>query len=208
MEEQSIKNKLEEWNAFISGIGEGKDVPSFDGCTIPLKEMLEKSLDEFRQKKDRNSLKRCTLILKHWYSKRDVLSSILQKAKNKESISSIINKGKVEEELEEPQEVSIMLKTLGINHTYDGKIRPTEPYKVIDNGSSLLFLEPSKARELEELDKELDKVGSRIQVLNAQRQIRELSEEDEKNYEDLQKKYIELSKKREIILQQKTSPNS
>ena len=62
------------------------------------------------------------------------------------------------------------------------------------------WVEKGKADEFKTLLDELNSVKRKIQLLNAERHIREFDEKEEEEFKSIQSRYLELLKKRDELL--------
>ncbi len=124
-----------------------------------------------------------------------------------EIVERILQNGRVNEpiETEHADEIAKAIRMLGIpSKVENGTLKEGEEEKkvlVIHNGKKY-WMNETKAKEFGDLVRELESIGLKIQVKNAERQVKRLSEGEEKEFEDLQSKYLELLKKRDAILKE------
>lgn len=90
-----------------------------------------------------------------------------------------------------------------------------ESYKIITesrNGSSWdermvelsggrVWVSPENEEKIRKLGADLSETSRAIQVMNAEREIREFSAEEQKNFGDMQKKYLEMIRKRDALIE-------
>lgn len=65
---------------------------------------------------------------------------------------------------------------------------------------SYAWAEPGKQQDLLAFSREITQAGNAIQMMNAERQIRKFSHEEEARFEEAQKKYLELLRKKERLV--------
>ncbi len=124
-----------------------------------------------------------------------------------EIVERILQNGGIEEpvESESADEIAKAIRMLGIPGKVDeGVLKKGDEERkvlVIYNGKRY-WMNETKAKEFEDLVRELESTGLKIQVKNAERQVKKLTEGEEKEFEDLQSKYLELLKKRDALLKE------
>ncbi len=135
----------------------------------------------------------------------------VNKLKKKERVIEIIKNGGIKEDVktdgEKSQIVAKIAKRmgrLGMNVIFKNKKlikgKPDEEEVMIRVGNDVIWVPEKEAENVLLNEKKLESVSVKIQVKNAERQIRKFSEEEEKEFEELQKEYLELLKKREAYV--------
>ncbi len=127
----------------------------------------------------------------------------IAKGGDREKALRALAKGEVEEPFEAPEEVAKALYRLGLKVTWEeGKVKAGEPTfkerRFVYRGE-VYWLPENLAGEFEAHIKELDRVSLELQRLNAVKQARDLTEEEEKAFAEAQKKLLELLAKFEAF---------
>ncbi|MEM4366927.1 MAG: hypothetical protein QW035_02235 [Candidatus Anstonellales archaeon] len=123
-----------------------------------------------------------------------------------EEIIKMVKEGKWDREMQvkDAAELAKHLNRAGITCKAQGdKVVPgemEEKERLIQVDERKIWLPAQKAEELERLLKELNEVNLKIQLKNAERQIKVFSEQEEKDFTELQIKYLELIKKKKEII--------
>ncbi len=131
-----------------------------------------------------------------------LLYKALAKTAEKEKALKALAKGKVEEPFQAPKEVALLLARLGVKAVWeDGSVKEGEPPKEVRRAyrGSVYWLPENLAEEFDALAKELDRVTLELQRLNALRQARPLSDEEEKAFAEAQRRLMELLSKLEAF---------
>jgi hypothetical protein len=132
----------------------------------------------------------------------------VNKLKKKEKVIEIVRNGGIKEEVKTDGEKSALVARiakrmgrLGINVIFRNKKlikgKPDESEIMTRVGNEIIWVPEREAEGILLNERNLENVSVKIQVKNAERQIRKFSEEEEKEFEELQKEYLELLKKRE-----------
>ncbi len=138
----------------------------------------------------------------------ETLLMVSESTRNK--IIEAVKNGKVFEDIEVTEEeaglkIAKYLYRLGIDAKYEnGFIIGEEfPFKEIGIkiGEKTIYVPESKVEEIAENERKLKAISIKIQVKNAEKQIKNFSNEEDKEFEKLQEEYLKLLKKREEYLE-------
>jgi len=182
-----------------------------------LKEFNEEEIDRALRTKTGEAWKilsaRGNIIKRNVELKEEIgkLIDDVNKLKKKEKVIEIIRNGEIKEEVKTESEKSALVARiakrmgrLGINAIFRNKKlikgKPDEEEVMIRVGNDVVWVPEKEAENVLLNEKKLESVSVKIQIKNAERQIRKFSEEEEKEFEELQKEYLELLKKREAYV--------
>ena len=126
----------------------------------------------------------------------------------RKKIIEMVKAGKIFEEVEIEKEKGLKLakylSRIGINAYWeDGKlIDKPFPFKEVgvEIAGEVVYIPESVVEEVLKNEEELKRISIKIQMKNAERQIKKFTEKEMEEFEALQKKYLSLLKKREEFL--------
>ncbi len=120
------------------------------------------------------------------------------------NLAECVRKGKLEGmQVEKAEWLARVLNRLGLFcKLSEGQLVPAESNEFEDEvewNGELFWAKKGYGEKLREVLQELEEVKRRIQLLNAESQISEFNEQEEKEFRDLQAKYLQLLKNREEL---------
>ncbi len=182
----------------------------------PCLEKLERAMETESLKKAlgnsafKEEMRVCSFVVQHNYVEVSSLVKVYKIGEElniEEQIKESLYNGKITENLleaidEENKEKAFALHEpliklkVGVEKSEEG-LKSSIPFEpaIHPFNSKLYWMKSYKKEELNKLLKEMEVVSSKIQLLNAKRQLNSFSEEEEKEFEDLQHKYLELRNK-------------
>ncbi|MBU0586862.1 hypothetical protein KJ780_05085 [Candidatus Micrarchaeota archaeon] len=70
----------------------------------------------------------------------------------------------------------------------------------VETSGRKIWASPEKIEEVKKFEKDMEDAGRTIQIMNAERQIRDFSDAEENKFNEAQKKYLEMIRKKEKML--------
>ena len=121
---------------------------------------------------------------------------------------SYIRKGEIKEDIEVEEEIGLKmakyLHRIGIQAKYENGLITNKAFPFKEVGIKIedktIYVPEQSVEEVMENEQKLKDISVKIQVKNAEKQIKKFSEAEIKEFENMQKEYLALLKKREEYL--------
>lgn len=188
------QNKLDELNKELSSLGK--------------EELYE--LMESKQGEEYNLLKERGELLKQVFENREEIAGLnimindLSSKEKKQFLSILRDRSKFSEESflklkDEKKRKKLMKLFSRLGFSVSGDYIDSEEKKIYVC-SKPIWVPVTMLKKIEDLNKNLTELSKKIQLLNAQKQIKVFSENEEKEFESVQTKYLSLLKEQDSIL--------
>lgn len=184
----------------------------------PFKEEIDDVIISIEEGKEieKEKLTKAIKIIKNILAKKSEVIKLIELTSRmpnpiKKEIKNLIKKGELSESVDlsllsekEIKKLFKLLNRIGISCELNEKKLVKENGKkwdeeLIEIGDFKIWIEREKKEEAINILKELAEVGREVQVLNVERIVRNLSEDEEKRYIELQKRYVELLRSKEKL---------